>query len=191
MDWILDLLTTYIHHSELYFTDHWHTQTSVLSLLQSPLAVSWQRLLPMEILHLPFSRRYCPANIPQLNCQPACGPLVNWQLNCVPGWPPFHTSLLVFSSQAEQLTTELSHSPTSYFTSLHSTELLTTLTTTNSLLQIGLLITFRHEPHRKHRFHCYNLTIPRPLHRNGCSFIRLLHSNGTTCYNTFLVPAFD
>jgi hypothetical protein len=37
-------LTTCIHHSELYFTDHWHTQTSVLSLLQSPLAVSWQRI---------------------------------------------------------------------------------------------------------------------------------------------------
>jgi hypothetical protein len=49
----------------------------------------------------------------QLNCQPP----TNW----VPGWRPFHTNLLVFSSQAEfQLTTELSHSPTSYFTSLHS-----------------------------------------------------------------------
>jgi hypothetical protein len=32
MDWILDLLTTCIHHSELHFTHHWHTQTSVLSL---------------------------------------------------------------------------------------------------------------------------------------------------------------
>jgi hypothetical protein len=43
-DWILDLLTTCTHHSELHFTVHWHTQTSALSLLQSPLAVSWQRI---------------------------------------------------------------------------------------------------------------------------------------------------
>jgi hypothetical protein len=46
IDWWMDLLTTYIHHSELHFTDHWHTQTNVLSLLQSTLAVSWQWLLP-------------------------------------------------------------------------------------------------------------------------------------------------
>jgi hypothetical protein len=59
MDWILDLLTTCIHHLELHFTDQWHTQTSVISPLQSPLAVSWQRLLPREILQLPWSRR-CP-----------------------------------------------------------------------------------------------------------------------------------
>jgi hypothetical protein len=50
----------------------------------------------------------------------------NWT-NWVPGWRPFHTNLLVFSSQADfQLTTEHSLSPTSYFTSLHSTELPTT-----------------------------------------------------------------
>jgi hypothetical protein len=41
--------------------------------------------------------------------------------NWVPGWWPFHTKLLVFSSRADyQLN---SHSQTSYFTSLHSTEL--------------------------------------------------------------------
>jgi hypothetical protein len=50
--------------------------------------------------------------------------------NWVPGWRPFHTILLVFSSQAKfqltaTLSTELLHSPTSYFTSLYSTELLT------------------------------------------------------------------
>jgi hypothetical protein len=49
-DWMLGLLTTCIHHLELYFTDHWHTQTSVLSLLQASLAVCWQQLLPREIL---------------------------------------------------------------------------------------------------------------------------------------------
>jgi hypothetical protein len=58
MDWILDLLTTCTHHSELHFTDQWHTQTSVLSLLQSPLSVSWQRL------------HRCPCRI-----------LDNWQVN--------------------------------------------------------------------------------------------------------------
>jgi hypothetical protein len=30
--------------------------------------------------------------------------------------------------------------------------------------RLTLLITFRHEPYRKHRFHCYSPTIPRPLH---------------------------
>jgi hypothetical protein len=59
MDWILDILTTCIHHSELNFTDHWHThthtQTSVLGLLHSPLAVSWQRLLPNRFFSFPLS----------------------------------------------------------------------------------------------------------------------------------------
>jgi hypothetical protein len=32
----------------LHFTDHWHRQTSVLSLLQSPLAVPWQRIWTQE-----------------------------------------------------------------------------------------------------------------------------------------------
>jgi hypothetical protein len=51
----------------------------------------------------------------------------NNSTNWVPGWRPFHTNLVVFSSQTDfQLTTDLSHSPTSYFTSLHSTALLTT-----------------------------------------------------------------
>jgi hypothetical protein len=40
LDWWFDLLTTYTHDSSLHFTDHCHTQTSVLILLQSPLAVS-------------------------------------------------------------------------------------------------------------------------------------------------------
>jgi hypothetical protein len=44
--WIgeLDLLTNCIHQLELHFTVHWHIQTSVLSLLQYPLAVSWQQI---------------------------------------------------------------------------------------------------------------------------------------------------
>jgi hypothetical protein len=59
VDWILDLLTTCIHHLELHITVHWHTQTRVLSVLWSPLAVSWQRLLPREILQLPAFRSSC------------------------------------------------------------------------------------------------------------------------------------
>jgi hypothetical protein len=99
MDW----LTTCVHHSELHFADHWHIQTSVLCLIQCPLAVSWQRLLPREILQLPALRSYChyrPCRT-RLNCQPS----TNW----VPGWRPFHTNLLVFFSHADfQLTTVLS-----------------------------------------------------------------------------------
>jgi hypothetical protein len=42
MTWFIDHLD--IHDSWLHFADHWHTQSSVLSLLQPPVAVSWQRL---------------------------------------------------------------------------------------------------------------------------------------------------
>jgi hypothetical protein len=90
----------------------------------------------MEILHLPCSCRYCQANIPQLNSLSTvnstiapsllslpCSARLGCQCssNLVPSWRLFHISLLAFSSQADfQLTSELSHSPT---TSLHSTEL--------------------------------------------------------------------
>jgi hypothetical protein len=60
----------------------------------------------------------------------------------------------------------------------HPTELSSTVnsTTAPSLLSLlcraqlntgtrsTLLVTFRNEPHRKHRFHCYSPTISRPLH---------------------------
>jgi hypothetical protein len=73
--WIkwMDLLTTCIHHNLLHFTDHRHTQTSVLSRLPSPLAVFWQQLLPREILQLPTLRSSCHGR--------PCRTLVNWQLN--------------------------------------------------------------------------------------------------------------
>jgi hypothetical protein len=49
--------------------------------------------------------------------------------NWAPVWRQFHINLPVFFSQADfQLKTELSRSPTSYFMSLCSTELLTSLT---------------------------------------------------------------
>jgi hypothetical protein len=38
------LVNWFIDHLELHFTVHWHTQTSALSLVQSPLAVSWQQI---------------------------------------------------------------------------------------------------------------------------------------------------
>jgi hypothetical protein len=44
MDWWMDLLTTCVHHSELHFTVPWRINTNVLSMLQSPLAVSWQQI---------------------------------------------------------------------------------------------------------------------------------------------------
>jgi hypothetical protein len=38
-------------YSDLFthFRNHWHAQTSVLSLLQSPLAVSWRRILTQKL----------------------------------------------------------------------------------------------------------------------------------------------
>jgi hypothetical protein len=37
-----------------------------------------------------------------------------------------------------------------------------------SHIATALLITSRHGPHIKHRFHCYSPTMPRTLHSNGC-----------------------
>jgi hypothetical protein len=193
LNWWMDLLTTCIHHSELHFTDHWHSQASVLSLLQSPLAVSWQRLLPREILQLPRLRSSCH------RC-----PCRTNSTNSFPSWRPFHTNALVFSSQADfQLTTELSHSSDSYYTSLHSNELLTTpaawlvsslhnrwadpteniassypsVVVTGGCLAIYWIL-FRRE------------RVYRPLLRNGCFFIHLLHGNCCTrCPFRGLCPA--
>jgi hypothetical protein len=56
----------------------------------------------------------------------------------------------------------------------------------NSLLQIVLLITSRHGPHRKHGFHCYNPTIPRPLLKNGLhNPVRLFLGHVCCCGNLF------
>jgi hypothetical protein len=121
-DWLLDLLTTCIHQSELHFTNHWHTQTSVLSQLQSPLAVSWQQLLT-QWRFFSFLRSGSLVTATHLELLST----VNWT-NWGPGWWSFHTNLLIFSSQADfQLTT------VNWILSLtiqlrHSTELLTTLT---------------------------------------------------------------
>jgi hypothetical protein len=136
VDWILDLLTTFIHLSELHFTDHWHTRTSVLRLLQFPLVVFWQRLLPREIFQFPALRSVFTAARAELLS-------TDNSTNMVAGLRPLRTNLIVFSSQRDfQLTTD----------------------NFNSGTRLTLLISFRHEPHREHRFHCYSVTIPRPLH---------------------------
>jgi hypothetical protein len=107
MDWWVDLLTTYAHHSELQAlttlslisTIHSSPQ-HLLSLFQpavSSPAVPWQRLLTVETFQFHALRCYLQS-LPwrtQLSTN-----------NCLPGWRPFHTNLLVFSSQADsQLTT--------------------------------------------------------------------------------------
>jgi hypothetical protein len=145
-----------IHHSELHFTHHWHTQTSVLSLLQSPPAVSWQRLYQWRFFSFPCSGPLFTA---------ACAELlsIDSSTNWVPGWRPFHINLLVFCSQADfqlnSLINQLLH-----VTSLNWNADNSVLT--NPLLQSVLLITSRHEPHRKHHFHCYSPL----LHRKGFCF---------------------
>jgi hypothetical protein len=49
LDWWLDLLTIYTLTTRDYILQTTDTQTSVLSLLQSPLVVSWQRILTQEL----------------------------------------------------------------------------------------------------------------------------------------------
>jgi hypothetical protein len=79
----------------------------------------------------------------------SAGNSTNW----VPSWWPFHTNLLVFSSQADfQLLNSLTNRL------LHVTSLNWTAGNCHS------------GPHRKYRFHCYCPTIPRPLHKDRCLF---------------------
>jgi hypothetical protein len=112
-DWWMDSLTTYTRHSELHFTDHWHTQTSVLSLLQHPLTISWQRPLKREILQLPDTG-------PLVTAAHAEFLSTDYSSNWVPGWQPFHTNLLVFFSRADFQLNSLNNQPA---TSLHLTQL--------------------------------------------------------------------
>jgi hypothetical protein len=81
------------------------TETNVLSLLQSPLAISWQWPLPVETLQLPAFR----SSLPPVQNSLSTDNSTNW----VPCWQPFHTNPLVFSSQADfrlnSLTNQLLH----------------------------------------------------------------------------------
>jgi hypothetical protein len=95
----MDLLTTYKHDSELraitapplFSTIHkspQHPLSFSQPAVPSP-AVPWQRLLKVEILQL-HALRFCLHSFP-----------------CRTHWRPFHTNLLVFSSQVDfQLTTK-------------------------------------------------------------------------------------
>jgi hypothetical protein len=134
--------------------------TELLSTVKSTIATS--------LLSLPCRAR--------LNCQPSN----NW----VPGWRPFHTNLLVFSSQAD-LTTELSHSPNTYFT--HFTQLncpaclgstlrsLMADPTENTLVSSVTVLLCASRFRGK--------VFTEPLPRNACSSSQSLHSNGTARYN--------
>jgi hypothetical protein len=106
MDWWMDLLTTCIHHSELHIIDYRHTQTSFLSLLQSPLAVSWKRLYHWRLFSFPHSGPLETVARAELLSTDNSTKLVS-------GWLPFNTNLLVFSSQPDfqlnLLTNQLLH----------------------------------------------------------------------------------
>jgi hypothetical protein len=110
------------------------SQTSVLSLLQFAIAVSRQRLLRGRFLSFPNSGPLITAGRAELLSTENS---TNWIL----GWRPFHTNLLVFSSQADfllnwtfSLTNQLLH-----FTSLHFTSLNWTLTTDYSWVWVWAL----------------------------------------------------
>jgi hypothetical protein len=88
---------------------------------------SWQRLLPREFLQLPALRSSCHNRL--------CRTLARWQptINWVPGWRPFYTNLLIFSSRTDfQLNWQQTHSLTNQI--LHVTSL---NWTADNWLQIG------------------------------------------------------
>jgi hypothetical protein len=154
MYWWTDLLTTCIYNSELRFTDHWHTQTSVLSLLKSPLAVSWQRLLPREILQLLSLRSSCHSRPCRTLCQ------VTTQLT---GSQPGSHFIPTFQSSLHRLPSNWTPSLTIQQL-LHVTSLKLTADNCNSGTRLILLIIFLYDPHRKHCFHFYSPAVPRPLY---------------------------
>jgi hypothetical protein len=127
-----------IRNYTLQFTD---TQTSVLNLLQSPLAVSWQWLLPREILKLPVLRFSYYSSPCRTLCQ-LTNQLTGSQLAAISHQPP---SLLFTEKISADLTTELSHSPTSYFTSLNWTA-----DNSTNFSSAGVLVILRGGPNRKH-----------------------------------------
>jgi hypothetical protein len=115
----LDLLTTCIHYSELQFTDHSHTQTSVLSLL-----VFTSLFLATASNSEDSSAYHSQVLFSQPTVQNSCQ-LTTHLTGSQAGGHITPTSSFLFTGW---LSTELSHSPTSYFTLLHSAELLTTPT---------------------------------------------------------------
>jgi hypothetical protein len=107
-DWLLDLLATCVHHSELHFTVHCQRLVCPQSI-----AISTSCFLATDLIQWRFFSF------------PRSGPLVRTARaellstdNTIER--PFHSSLLVCPSQADfQLTAELSYQPTRYFTQLN------------------------------------------------------------------------
>jgi hypothetical protein len=100
----MDLLTTYTHHSELQVITALSVISTFCKSLQHPLSlfetsiiVSWQRLLTEKKIQLHALSLYLHSF--------SCRTQLNWLNYCPPGWRPFHTNLLVFSSPPDfQLT---------------------------------------------------------------------------------------
>jgi hypothetical protein len=151
------------------------TQTIVLSLLQSPPTVSWQRLLPREIHQLPALRsscRSCPSRT-----------LVNWQFN------KLGPRLAAKSDQPSSLLSLTN--PLLHVTSLNWTAdnwlqldwcplyiILGRIQQKTPPPKILLLFPWR-LPSNKLDIVSVGKCI-RPLLRNGCLLIHLLHTNGCT-----------
>jgi hypothetical protein len=120
MEWWMDLLTTCIHHSKPHFISHWHGLVSSVyySLHKSFPGNGFYR---GRFFSFPHS---CPLATAARAELMSTDNSTNW----FPGWRPFHTNILAFSSQTDLhlnwTATEL-YNQTSYFTPLHSTELLT------------------------------------------------------------------
>jgi hypothetical protein len=97
LNWWMNLLTTYAHHSELQVIIVLLLVSTLCRLLahtmspQSSLGISWQRLLTMEILQFPMLRASCHS------CP--CRTLINYKLN-------YSTTLLSLPCRA-QLTAAL------------------------------------------------------------------------------------
>jgi hypothetical protein len=66
MDWILDLMTTYTHHSELLVITELSLMYTLYKSLhaKSSTGVSWERMLTVEIHQLPVLRPFLPACLP-------------------------------------------------------------------------------------------------------------------------------
>jgi hypothetical protein len=143
MDWWMDLLTIYTHHSELQVITALSLFSTLYAKSSSPCSVFTSRCLVTALNNgdswAICSRRYCPANIPQ---QPSSQPplqksTLNWltsRLAAISHQPPV---LLFLEWLSTGNLTELTGSP-----------------------PIVFKVTSRHGPHRKHPgFHCFSPTV--------------------------------
>jgi hypothetical protein len=131
MDWWMDLLTTYKHRLQLHVI-------TVLSLIYTLYKSPQHPLSHFPACCVFISRSMVTASnsgdssascAQVLSSQPS---VQNWTLKWeLPGWQPFHTNVLVFSSQ---------------------TDFQLTLATDNWVAPIVFLITTLHGQSRKHRF---------------------------------------